>query len=102
MGSLFSSTVQLQELSKQLDAEGKTCPQSFQALVSALAQENLAAAERADLEQYERQVQDWEAERRELVQRELEFRAKAEEERAQRLAAKAAAAAAAQQAAQRA
>lgn len=60
-------------------------------LVNALAQENLAAAEKLDLERYERQVQDWEAERRQLIRREEEMRAKAEQEREQRLVAKAAA-----------
>lgn len=75
----------------QLDARGNTDPQSFQALVNDLAREKLAAAEEVDLEQYERQVQDWEAERRQLIRREEEMRAKAEEEREQRLAAKAAA-----------
>lgn len=59
--------------------------------MNALAQKNLAAAEKVDLEQYEKLVQDWEAERRQLIQREVEMRAKAEEEREQRLAAKAAA-----------
>lgn len=59
--------------------------------MNALAQESLAAAEKVDLEQYEKLVQDWEAERRQLIQREEEMRAKAEEEREQRLAAKAAA-----------
>lgn len=75
----------------QLDARGNTDPQSFQALVNDLAREKLAAAEEVDLEQYERQVQDWEAERRQLIRREEEMRAKAEEEREQRLPAKAAA-----------
>lgn len=59
--------------------------------MNALAQKSLAAAEKVDLEQYEKLVQDWEAERRQLIQREEEMRAKAEEEREQRLAAKAAA-----------
>lgn len=59
--------------------------------MNALAQQNLAAAEKPDLEQYERRVQAWEAERRQLMQREKEMRAKAEEEKQQRLAAKAAA-----------
>lgn len=78
-------------LSFQELSNHKTDPQSFQALVNALAQKDLAAAEKLDLEQYERQVQDWEAERRQLIQREQEMRAKAEEEREQRLAAQAAA-----------
>lgn len=64
---------------------------SFHALVSALAQQSLAAAEQSDLQQYESRVQDWEAERRQLIQREKEMREKAEKEREERLAAKAAA-----------
>lgn len=80
-----------QELNSQLSSQGKINSQSFQALVNALAEQNLAAAEKPDLEQYEQRVQAWEAERRQLTQREKEMRAKAEEEKQQRLAAKAAA-----------
>lgn len=86
----------MQELSKQLEAEGKTHRQSFQALVEDLTQQNLAAAEKLDLERYSRQVEEWEAERSQLIQREKEMRAQAEEEREQRLAAQAAAQEAAQ------
>lgn len=60
---------------------------SFQALVTALAQQNLAAAEKPDLEQYESRVQAWEAEKRQLIQREEEMREKAEQEKQRRLAA---------------
>lgn len=55
------------------------------------AQQNLAAAEKQDLEQYEKRVQDWAAETRLLSQREKEMREKAEQERQERLAARAAA-----------
>ncbi|XP_047449109.1 28S ribosomal protein S27, mitochondrial [Mugil cephalus] len=79
------------ELSSQLESQGKVDPASFQSLVTALAQQNLAAAEKADLEQYKTRVQDWEAERRQLIQREKEVREKAEEEKQKRLAARAAA-----------
>lgn len=78
-------------MSSQLSSQGKIDPQSFQALVNVLAEQNLAAAEKPDLQQYERRAQAWEAERRQLMQREKEMRAKAEEEKQQRLAAKAAA-----------
>lgn len=64
---------------------------SFQAVVTALAQQNLAAAEKHDLEQYESRVQAWEAEKRELIHREKEMRAKAEQEKRARSAAMAAA-----------
>nr|XP_004547191.1 28S ribosomal protein S27, mitochondrial isoform X2 [Maylandia zebra] len=63
----------------------------FKDLVTALAQQNLAAAETPDLEQYESQVQAWEAEKRQLIQREKEMREKAEQEKQERLAAMAAA-----------
>ncbi|XP_004547191.2 small ribosomal subunit protein mS27 isoform X2 [Maylandia zebra] len=63
----------------------------FKDLVTALAQQNLAAAETPDLEQYESRVQAWEAEKRQLIQREKEMREKAEQEKQERLAAMAAA-----------
>lgn len=64
---------------------------SFLALVTTLAQESLAAAEKPDLEQYERRLQAWEVEKKQLIQREKEMREKAEQEKQERLAAKAAA-----------
>lgn len=64
---------------------------SFQALVTALAQQNLAAAEKPDLEEYESRVLAWEAERKLLIQREHATREKAQQEKKERLAAKAAA-----------
>uniref|UniRef100_A0A3P9BLF5 Small ribosomal subunit protein mS27 n=1 Tax=Maylandia zebra TaxID=106582 RepID=A0A3P9BLF5_9CICH len=79
------------ELSSQLESQGKVESTSFQDLVTALAQQNLAAAETPDLEQYESQVQAWEAEKRQLIQREKEMREKAEQEKQERLAAMAAA-----------
>lgn len=81
----------LQELSSQLEFQGKVEPASLQTLVTTLAQQSLAATEKQDLEQYESRVQDWEAEKRQLSQREKEMRAKALQERQERLAAKAAA-----------
>ncbi|GLD54153.1 28S ribosomal protein S27, mitochondrial [Lates japonicus] len=79
------------ELSSQLESQGKVDSTSFHDLVTALAQQNLAAAEKPDLEQYESRVQAWEAEKKQLIQREKEMRVKAEQERQERLAAKAAA-----------
>ncbi|XP_042343562.1 28S ribosomal protein S27, mitochondrial [Plectropomus leopardus] len=79
------------DLSSQLESEGKVDSASFQALVTALAQQNLAAAEKSDVEQYESRVQAWETERRQLIQREKEMREKAELEKQERLAARAAA-----------
>lgn len=65
-------------------------PASLQALATALAQQNLGAAEKLDMEQYQSRVQAWEAEKRQLILREKEMREKAEHEKQQRLAAKAA------------
>ncbi|XP_031161201.1 28S ribosomal protein S27, mitochondrial [Sander lucioperca] len=79
------------ELSSQLESQGKLDPASFQALVTTLAQQNLAAAEKPDLEQYKSRVQAWESENRQLIQREKETREKAEQEKQERLAARAAA-----------
>lgn len=64
---------------------------SFQASVTVLAQQNLVAVEKPDLEQYKSRVQAWESEKRQLIQREKEMREKAEQEKQERLAAKAAA-----------
>uniref|UniRef100_A0A8C6UTH4 Small ribosomal subunit protein mS27 n=1 Tax=Neogobius melanostomus TaxID=47308 RepID=A0A8C6UTH4_9GOBI len=83
------------EMRAQLESEGKVEAGSFQALVSALAQQELSAAEAADLEQYQQQVQGWEAERVQLIRREKEMREKAEQEKQERLAASAASAASA-------
>lgn len=64
---------------------------SLKDLVSTLAQQNLAAAEKPDLDQYKSRVQAWEAERRQLIRREKEERERVEQERQERLAARAAA-----------
>ncbi|XP_035999811.1 28S ribosomal protein S27, mitochondrial [Fundulus heteroclitus] len=79
------------ELSSQLESQGKVDAASFQALVTALAQQNLASAEKPDLEQYQSRLKAWEAEKRQLIQREKDLRAKAEQERRERLATRAAA-----------
>lgn len=79
------------ELKGQLESEGKVEADSFQTLVSALAQKELSAAEGPDLEQYQQKVQDWESERVLLIQREKEMREKAEQEKRERRAASAAA-----------
>lgn len=89
--NVFFSPLLIQELSSQLESQGKVDSASFQDLVTALAQQNLAAAEKLDLEQYVSRVQAWESEKRQLIQREKEMREKAEQERQERLAAKAAA-----------
>lgn len=89
--STFFVVLPLQELSSQLESQGKVESTSFQDLVTALAQQNLPAAETPDLEQYESRVQAWEAEKRQLIQREKEMREKAEQEKQERLAAMAAA-----------
>ncbi|XP_030593661.1 small ribosomal subunit protein mS27 [Archocentrus centrarchus] len=79
------------ELSSQLESQGKVESTSFQDLVTTLAQQNLAAAEKLDLEQYKSRVEAWEAEKKQLIQREKEMREKAEQEKQERLAARAAA-----------
>ncbi|MEQ2303669.1 hypothetical protein AMECASPLE_019370 [Ameca splendens] len=78
------------ELSSQLESQGKVDPTSFQALVTMLGQQNLASAEEPDVEQYQSRLKAWEAEKRQLIQREKDLREKAEQERRERLAAKAA------------
>lgn len=87
----FLVSLSLQELRSQLDSQDKVDSASFHALVTTLAQQNLAAAEQPDLERYESRVQAWEAEKRRLIQREEEMREKAEQEKQMRLAANAAA-----------
>lgn len=81
----------LQELMSQLESRGKVEPTSFKATVTAMCEQQLADAEKPDLEEYLSQVQSWEAERRQLIQREQETRQKAEQEKQERLAARAAA-----------
>ncbi|KAG7237557.1 hypothetical protein INR49_032174 [Caranx melampygus] len=76
------------ELSSQLQCQGKVDSASLQDLVMTLAQQNLAAAEKTDLDEYKSRVQAWESERRQLIRREKEMRERAEQER---LAARAAA-----------
>lgn len=88
---LLPVSLPLQELSSQLESQGKVDTASFQALVTTLAQQNLAAAEKPDLEQYESRVLAWESEKRQLIQREKEMRERANQEKQERLAAKAAA-----------
>lgn len=80
-----------QELSSQLQSQARVEADSLEALVSALAQQNLAQAEEPDLEQYRTRVKDWESERRQLIQREAESREVAEKAKQARLAARAAA-----------
>ncbi|XP_043966503.1 28S ribosomal protein S27, mitochondrial [Gambusia affinis] len=79
------------ELSNHLESQGKVDPASFQALVATMAQQNLASAEKLDIEQYQSRLKAWEAEKRVLVQREKEQKEKAEQEKQERLAAQAAA-----------
>ncbi|XP_014017313.1 28S ribosomal protein S27, mitochondrial [Salmo salar] len=79
------------ELSGQLQSGGKVDPSPLQVLVSSLVQQGLASAEGPDMEQYQRKVGEWEAERQQLIRREKEMRERAEEERQARQAAKAAA-----------
>ncbi|XP_077379086.1 small ribosomal subunit protein mS27 [Festucalex cinctus] len=78
------------EMASQLESQGKIDASDFGTLATALAQQLLPSVERPDLDQYETVLGAWEAERRQLIQREQESRRKAEEERQERLAAKAA------------
>ncbi|XP_014026576.1 small ribosomal subunit protein mS27 [Salmo salar] len=79
------------DLSGQLQSRGKVDPSPLQVLVSSLVQQSLASAEGPDMEQYQRKVGEWEAERQQLIRREKEMRERAEEERRAHQAAKAAA-----------
>ncbi|XP_020788014.2 28S ribosomal protein S27, mitochondrial [Boleophthalmus pectinirostris] len=79
------------ELRSQLESSGKVEAASFQTLVNALAEKELSTTEGPDLERYKEQVQGWEAERAQLIQREKEMRERAEEEKKARLAASASA-----------
>ncbi|KAF3851242.1 hypothetical protein F7725_013014 [Dissostichus mawsoni] len=79
------------ELCSRLESEGKVDSASFLAAGTALAQQNMAAAEKPDLELYESNVPAWEAERKQLIQREKELREQAEQEKRKKLAAQAAA-----------
>ncbi|XP_067084255.1 28S ribosomal protein S27, mitochondrial [Osmerus mordax] len=80
-----------QELLSQLQSQGKVDAAPLEALVSALAQQALPRAEEPDLEQYAGRVRDWESERRQLIQREVEARERAEMEKQARIEARAAA-----------
>ncbi|XP_028313367.1 small ribosomal subunit protein mS27 isoform X2 [Gouania willdenowi] len=80
-----------EELRALLESRGKVDSTSFQALVTTLAHEKLGGAEKPDLEEYHSHIQAWETERKQLAQREKEFREKAEQEKSERLAAQAAA-----------
>ncbi|XP_053727219.1 28S ribosomal protein S27, mitochondrial [Synchiropus splendidus] len=79
------------ELSVLLESQGKVDSASFKDLVTEKAKQDLAAAEKSDIEEYETRIQTWEDERKNLVHRERELRMKAELEREERLAARAAA-----------
>ncbi|KAM8866114.1 small ribosomal subunit protein mS27 [Synchiropus picturatus] len=79
------------ELSVQLQSQGKVDSASFKDLVTEKAKQDLAAAEKSDIEEYETRIQTWEDERKNLVHRERELRMKAQLEREERLAARAAA-----------
>ncbi|XP_061529373.1 28S ribosomal protein S27, mitochondrial isoform X1 [Phycodurus eques] len=74
----------------QLEAQEKVDASDFQTLATSLAKQQLPSMERPDLDQYESLLGAWEAERKQLIQREREARRKAEEEKRERLAAKAA------------
>ncbi|XP_035247096.1 28S ribosomal protein S27, mitochondrial [Anguilla anguilla] len=80
-----------QDLSSKLQSLGRVDPGGLLALVSALAQAELAAAEAADGELYARKVEEWEQERQSLIQRERELRERAQQEYQARQAAKASA-----------
>ncbi|XP_017324420.1 28S ribosomal protein S27, mitochondrial [Ictalurus punctatus] len=68
------------ELNEQLHTQGKVEMRSLDTLVSILAEEKLKTCEELDVAQYEKNMQAWEAERIQLVQREEVMRRKAEEE----------------------
>ncbi|XP_066500146.1 28S ribosomal protein S27, mitochondrial [Hoplias malabaricus] len=78
------------ELSEHLHVKGKLDSGSLETLASRLAQENLKTCEELDVARYHKRVQDWEAERQQLVVREKEMREKAQQARLARQAARAA------------
>ncbi|KAL0187428.1 hypothetical protein M9458_019098, partial [Cirrhinus mrigala] len=69
------------ELKERLVAQDKIDSRSLESLVSALTQQTLASCEDADIAEYQKKVHDWEAERRQLVQRERETKEKNQKER---------------------
>ncbi|KAL4660904.1 28S ribosomal protein S27, mitochondrial [Arapaima gigas] len=81
-------TSRFKDLSSQLQALGRVDTHDLQALASAVVQEELGAAEAADLVQYQERLQQWEQERRALVQREEEQREKLQQQREARAAEK--------------
>ncbi|XP_036434697.1 28S ribosomal protein S27, mitochondrial [Colossoma macropomum] len=83
-------TAKFKELSGQLQVQGKVDSGSLEALVSHLVQEKLRPSEESEVAQYQKRVQDWEAERRQLAEREKEMREKVQQERLARQAARAA------------
>ncbi|XP_031426950.1 28S ribosomal protein S27, mitochondrial [Clupea harengus] len=72
-------TATFKALRAQLQASGKEDPTSLEALAVSAAQGQLQAAEQPDIEQHRLTVSDWEAERRQLIQREKESREKMEQ-----------------------
>ncbi|XP_050974166.1 28S ribosomal protein S27, mitochondrial [Labeo rohita] len=69
------------ELKEQLMSQDKIDSRSLESLVSALTQQTLTACEDADIAEYQKKVRDWEAERRQLIQRESEMKEKNQKER---------------------
>lgn len=60
----FLVSLPLQELSSQLESQGKVESASFQRLVTTLAQQKLADEEKLDLKHYEGRIEAWDAEKR--------------------------------------
>uniref|UniRef100_A0A4W4F7F4 Small ribosomal subunit protein mS27 n=1 Tax=Electrophorus electricus TaxID=8005 RepID=A0A4W4F7F4_ELEEL len=87
MAKLPLYLAKFKDLSEQLQARGKVESAGLEALVSRLAQETLPACEEADIAEYRRRVQEWEAERLQLIRREEEMREKTKQEQEARKAA---------------
>ncbi|KAF4110409.1 28S ribosomal protein S27, mitochondrial [Onychostoma macrolepis] len=68
------------ELKERLVSLDKMDSRSLESLVSALTQQTLVACEDADISEYQRTVNDWETERRQLIQRERETKEKNQKE----------------------
>ncbi|KPP71457.1 28S ribosomal protein S27, mitochondrial-like, partial [Scleropages formosus] len=77
------------DLNSQLQSLGHIDTHGLLALTSSLAQEELGAAEAADLVQYKERLLEWERERRALVQREEEQRERLQQQREAKAAEKA-------------
>ncbi|XP_055488146.1 28S ribosomal protein S27, mitochondrial isoform X2 [Leucoraja erinacea] len=81
---------QFKDLYVELETLGKFEAETLLTQTDKLVKENLASSEADEILNYEKKLEKWEEERAGLIQREIELREKARQEREARLAAKAA------------